>query len=93
MVDVSLPDSIIPSATAAYTRGPDLRFYWVSLFYGTERNVLLHYFPERNNCLTLVYMKTLLVWDCGVIHAATQLHIYSLHLIFYADFNGKCINR
>ena len=27
MVDISLPDSIIPSATAAYTRGHDLRFY------------------------------------------------------------------
>ena len=27
MVDISLPDFIIPSATAAYTRGHDLRFY------------------------------------------------------------------
>ena len=41
---------------------------------------------EQNNCLTLVYMKTLLVWDCRVIYAATELYIYSLHLIFYADF-------
>ena len=31
-------------------------------------------------------MKTLLVWDCRVIYAATE-HIYSL-LLFYADFNG-----
>ena len=30
---------------------------------------------------TLVYLQTLLVWDCGVIYAATELHIHSLHLI------------
>ena len=27
MVDLSLPESIIPSATTGYTRGHDLRFY------------------------------------------------------------------
>ena len=30
---------------------------------------------------------------CGVIHTATELHIYALHPIFYADFNSKCLNR
>ena len=33
-------------------------------------------------------MKTLLVWDCGVIYGATELHIYSLHLLFYANINA-----
>ena len=37
--------------------------------------------------------KNSFVWDCGVIYAATELHIHSLHLIFYVDFNGKCFNR
>ena len=25
-------------------------------------------------------------------YTATELHIYALHLIFYADFNSKCLN-
>ena len=33
-------------------------------------------------------MQTLFIWDGGVIYAATELHIYSLHLIPYADFNS-----
>ena len=36
----------------------------------------------------------LLVWDYGVIlYATTELHIYSLYLILYADFNSDCCNH
>ena len=61
--------------------GKSDHIYRVSLFYGMEWNILQHYFPERNNCSTLIYMQILLVWDCGVIYAATELRIYSLHYI------------
>ena len=26
-----------------------------------------------------------------MIYTATELHIYALHLVFYADFNSKCL--
>ena len=52
-----------------------------TLFSGTEQlfNISLHVNSS--------------FWDCGVIYTATELHIYALYLIFYADFNSKCLNR
>ena len=35
----------------------------------------------------------LLVWHYGVIYATTELHIYSLYLILYANFSSDCCNH
>ena len=48
-----------------------------------ERNGSVALLSGTEQFFTLVYMKTPLVWNCIVIYAATELHIYSLHLILY----------
>ena len=40
------------------------------------------YFAERNNCLTLVYVKTLLVWDCRVIYIQLLSYISILYTLY-----------
>ena len=46
---------------------------------GTECSVALRLFGTEQLLSIIVYMQTLLVWDYKVIHAATELRIYSLH--------------
>ena len=54
-----------------------------TLFSGTEQlfNISLH---VNSSCLG--------PWS-DVLYTVTKLHIYALHLILYADFNSKCLNR